>query len=139
MPLKPHGTDTSTSPATRRYRTARAGEVCCSRARRIRAEQQRYEGLRRERGAIRSYSDPHVPQFPKMREHRFGLASLELTAQALSGQDCVVLVTDHDRVATKRSPGMPACSSIRAGAISPRAPTSSGPDGRSSEYSAPTS
>ena len=43
-----------------------------------------------------SYSDPHVPRFPKMREHRFDLASVELTKHELAGQDCVVLVTDHD-------------------------------------------
>lgn len=48
-------------------------------------------------GAEVSYSDPHVPQFPKMREHHFELASVELTAESLAGYDCVVLATDHDR------------------------------------------
>jgi len=51
----------------------------------------------RAKGAVLSYSDPHVPQFPKMREHRFELSSVELTQKALASQDCVVLVTDHDR------------------------------------------
>ena len=53
--------------------------------------------LLRARGAILSYSDPHVPRFPRMREHRFDLSSVEITKEALAGQDCVVLVTDHDR------------------------------------------
>jgi UDP-N-acetyl-D-glucosamine dehydrogenase len=52
--------------------------------------------LLRDRGAVLSYSDPHVPRFPKMREHRFDLTSVELTDKVLQGHDCVVLVTDHD-------------------------------------------
>jgi UDP-N-acetyl-D-glucosamine dehydrogenase len=32
-----------------------------------------------------------------MREHRFEMSSVELGPQVLAGQDCVVLVTDHDR------------------------------------------
>lgn len=52
--------------------------------------------LLRDRGAVLAYSDPHVPAFPKMREHRFELDGLPLTAEALARQDCVVLVTDHD-------------------------------------------
>jgi UDP-N-acetyl-D-glucosamine dehydrogenase len=47
-------------------------------------------------GAIVAYSDPHVPEFPPMRDHRFDLASLELTAKTLAAQDCVLLATDHD-------------------------------------------
>ena len=43
------------------------------------------------------YSDPHVPVFPKMREHNFDLHSVALTAQSLSSHDCVLLTTDHDR------------------------------------------
>jgi UDP-N-acetyl-D-glucosamine dehydrogenase len=50
----------------------------------------------RERDALLSYSDPHVPSFPKMREHQFDLESTTLGAESLSRQDCVVLVTDHD-------------------------------------------
>jgi UDP-N-acetyl-D-glucosamine dehydrogenase len=50
----------------------------------------------RERGAQLSYSDPHVPAFPRMREHKFDLVSTPLTKEGLSRQDCVVLVTDHD-------------------------------------------
>lgn len=48
------------------------------------------------KGAEVSYSDPHVPNFPKMREHHFELASIELSAEALAGFDAVVLATDHD-------------------------------------------
>ena len=48
-------------------------------------------------GAVLSYSDPYVARFPRMREHRFDLASVELTPRVLASQDCVVLVTDHDR------------------------------------------
>lgn len=47
------------------------------------------------RGASVSYSDPHVPVFPKMRNHIFDLASEELTAESLSSFDAVVLATDH--------------------------------------------
>jgi len=53
--------------------------------------------LLHQQGAELSYSDPHVPRFPKMREHRFEMEGVELTPQVLKAQDCVVLVTDHDR------------------------------------------
>jgi UDP-N-acetyl-D-glucosamine dehydrogenase len=52
--------------------------------------------LLRDRGALLGYSDPHVPSFPKMREHQFDLKSMALNAETLLKQDCVVLVTDHD-------------------------------------------
>lgn len=48
-------------------------------------------------GAEVSYSDPHVPIFPKMREHHFDLASVELSRDVLGSYDCVLLATDHDR------------------------------------------
>jgi UDP-N-acetyl-D-glucosamine dehydrogenase len=48
-----------------------------------------------KKGAVISYSDPHVPVFPKMRAHSFDLSSIELTADSLSKFDCVVLTTDH--------------------------------------------
>lgn len=50
-----------------------------------------------ERGAEISYSDPHVPVFPPMRNYDFDLSSVELTPEKLSNQDAVVLVTNHDR------------------------------------------
>lgn len=49
------------------------------------------------KGAEVAYSDPHVPKFPKMREHSFDLNSVELTAATLSFFDAVVLTTDHDK------------------------------------------
>jgi len=51
----------------------------------------------REKGADVSYSDPHIPVFPKLREHRFDLSSVAVTPAGLAGYDCVVLATDHDR------------------------------------------
>lgn len=49
----------------------------------------------RDRGAIVDYSDPKVPVFPKMREHRFDLKSVPMTPETLAQYDCVVLLTDH--------------------------------------------
>ena len=51
----------------------------------------------REKGAIVSYSDPHLPHFPRMREHHFDLEAQELTEDLLSSVDCVVVATDHDQ------------------------------------------
>jgi UDP-N-acetyl-D-glucosamine dehydrogenase len=52
--------------------------------------------LLRQRGALIEYADPHLAVFPRMREHRFDLASQPTDAQSLEGFDCVVLATDHD-------------------------------------------
>jgi UDP-N-acetyl-D-glucosamine dehydrogenase len=52
--------------------------------------------LLRDSGADLAYSDPHVPVFPKMREHKFDLASTPLTPTSLADFDAVVLATDHD-------------------------------------------
>ncbi|WP_324272472.1 hypothetical protein, partial [Pseudomonas aeruginosa] len=41
-----------------------------------------------------AYSDPHVPVFPKMREHHFELSGEPLTAENLARFDAVVLATD---------------------------------------------
>lgn len=51
----------------------------------------------RDLGAEIAYSDPHVPSFPKMREHNFDLSSVPLTAETLASYDCVLLATDHER------------------------------------------
>ena len=48
------------------------------------------------KGAALEYSDPHVLSFPKMREHKFDLDSVTLTANTLNSFDAVVLATDHD-------------------------------------------
>jgi UDP-N-acetyl-D-glucosamine dehydrogenase len=50
----------------------------------------------RNLGAVVDYSDPHIPHFPKIREHRFDLSSIALTEKNLAGYDCVLLATDHD-------------------------------------------
>lgn len=52
--------------------------------------------LIRAKGAEVAYSDPHVPVFPKMREHSFNLSSTAVTAETLAGFDAVVLTTNHD-------------------------------------------
>ncbi len=49
----------------------------------------------RDRGALVAYSDPNVPEFPKMREHHFDLASVVLTPEVIANYDAVVLLTDH--------------------------------------------
>lgn len=49
------------------------------------------------KGGIVAYSDPHVPVFPKMREHHFELSSEALTADNIASFDAVVLATDHDK------------------------------------------
>ena len=52
--------------------------------------------LLRERGAVMTYSDPHVPHLPQMRHHDVpDLSSSELTAEFLASQDCVLIATAH--------------------------------------------
>lgn len=53
--------------------------------------------LIRASGGDLSYTDPHVAVFPKMREHKFDLKSVEITPEAIAGFDAVVLTTDHSR------------------------------------------
>ena len=47
------------------------------------------------RGAVVNYSDPHVPELPRMRHHSLRLESQPLTPEFLEEQDCLLLVTDH--------------------------------------------
>ncbi|UOD28494.1 nucleotide sugar dehydrogenase [Massilia violaceinigra] len=49
----------------------------------------------RAKGALVDYSDPHVPVFPKMREHHFDLASVPLTAASIASYDVLLLATSH--------------------------------------------
>lgn len=49
-----------------------------------------------KKGAQVQYSDPHVPIFPSMREHHFNLTSVDLSAESVSGFDCVLIATNHD-------------------------------------------
>ncbi len=51
----------------------------------------------RNLGAEVAYSDPHIPVFPKMREHHFNLSSVKITPNSLSSYDCILLATDHDK------------------------------------------
>ena len=48
-------------------------------------------------GASVDYSDPHIPKFPKMREHHFDLSSVTLAPESIASYDCVLLATDHDK------------------------------------------
>lgn len=52
--------------------------------------------LLQAKGALIDYCDPHIPTFPKKRDHHFDLKSVSLSAQNLSDYDCAVLATDHD-------------------------------------------
>src|SRR5690554_3756712 len=52
--------------------------------------------LLEEKGADIAYSDPHVPVFPRKRDYHFDLTSVPLTADTISGYDCIVIATDHD-------------------------------------------
>ncbi|MES3020072.1 MAG: nucleotide sugar dehydrogenase [Pseudomonadota bacterium] len=49
----------------------------------------------RAKGAEVAYSDPHVPVFPAMREHRFELASVALDAASIASYDVVLIATNH--------------------------------------------
>jgi UDP-N-acetyl-D-glucosamine dehydrogenase len=51
--------------------------------------------LLRKRGAKFAYSDPYFPTFPKMREHKFDLKSVPLTAKSIASYDCILLATNH--------------------------------------------
>jgi len=53
--------------------------------------------LAQAKGAAIAYSDPHVPVFPKMREHCFNLSSEVLSEATIGSFDATVLATDHDR------------------------------------------
>ncbi len=48
-----------------------------------------------ERGATISYNDPFIPELPMMRRYKILKTSVELTKEALSEADCVLIVTDH--------------------------------------------
>lgn len=49
-----------------------------------------------KRGAVVAYSDPLVPEFPKMRDYHFDLTSTPLTEETLSRFDAVLIATNHD-------------------------------------------
>ena len=43
--------------------------------------------LLQDRGAVIAYSDPHVPEFLRMRDYSFDLASIELTPKVIAQYD----------------------------------------------------
>lgn len=49
----------------------------------------------REKGAEIAYSDPHVPVFPKTRQHHFALESVPLTHESIASYDLLLLATNH--------------------------------------------
>jgi UDP-N-acetyl-D-glucosamine dehydrogenase len=49
----------------------------------------------RDKGAVVDYADPHVPAFPRMREHYFDLKSVELNPSTIASYDVVLLATAH--------------------------------------------
>lgn len=49
----------------------------------------------RDKGAEIAYSDPHVPVFPRMREHHFALESVPLTRESIASYDLLLLATNH--------------------------------------------
>jgi UDP-N-acetyl-D-glucosamine dehydrogenase len=49
----------------------------------------------RGKGAQVHYSDPHVPVFPRMRDHYFDLSSVALSPQSIASYDVVLLATGH--------------------------------------------
>jgi UDP-N-acetyl-D-glucosamine dehydrogenase len=53
--------------------------------------------LLRQRGAVVTYNDPHVPMLPRMRHYSDlpAMRSQELTPDYLASQDCVIIATDH--------------------------------------------
>jgi UDP-N-acetyl-D-glucosamine dehydrogenase len=53
--------------------------------------------LLKQRGAEVSYNDPHVDTLPAMRHHSIRLTSQPLTADYLTGLDCVLVITDHTK------------------------------------------
>jgi len=48
------------------------------------------------RGARVDYSDPLIPEFPRIRDYDFEMRSVPLTPETLARYDAVLLATDHD-------------------------------------------
>jgi UDP-N-acetyl-D-glucosamine dehydrogenase len=49
-----------------------------------------------EMGAEVTYSDPYIPELPRMRRYRLpSMRSQQLTGEFLSSQDCILIATDH--------------------------------------------
>ncbi|MEK7867409.1 MAG: nucleotide sugar dehydrogenase [Planctomycetota bacterium] len=54
--------------------------------------------LLQEKGATVSYHDPYIPRVPKLRHYALSMSSIELTDEALSSHDMVLIATDHTKV-----------------------------------------
>ncbi len=52
--------------------------------------------LTKDCGADIRYSDPYVPEFPKMRRYSFNMNSINVTSDKIQDFDLVVVGTDHD-------------------------------------------
>ena len=48
-------------------------------------------------GAIVKYTDPHVPVFPKLRNHNVNIESMDPTPENVAEYDLLLLVTDHKK------------------------------------------
>jgi UDP-N-acetyl-D-glucosamine dehydrogenase len=53
--------------------------------------------LLHEKGAEVQYTDPFFPEFPHMRNFKFYLRSILLSAESIATFDAVILATDHDQ------------------------------------------
>lgn len=53
--------------------------------------------LLKEKGAVVDYSDPHIPVFPKTRDHYFDLSSIKLTKEKIKSYDLLILATNHKK------------------------------------------
>ena len=49
-----------------------------------------------ERGAQVDYSDPFIPEFPRIRNYSFEMRNVALTPESVACYDAVLLATDHD-------------------------------------------
>lgn len=50
-------------------------------------------------GALVTYSDPHVREYPRKHHRVFDLVSVEVTKERLAASNCVVIAVDHDAFA----------------------------------------
>lgn len=49
-----------------------------------------------KQGAVVTYSDPFIPELPRLRNFHVDVKSVDVTPQVLSSMDCVLILTDHD-------------------------------------------
>lgn len=51
-----------------------------------------------QKGAMVSYHDPLVADFPRMRDYKMDMSSIQLDETTLRNADCVLIITDHEVV-----------------------------------------